>query len=213
MVKRYRTGKIVKGWNGIPTITYGFTFGNEITTEQFRKYVLKKQDENTSKFINDKTVINKEGEVFKVGDIIKSINSNLKDKIIDFRWKNDKSEICAVLPNIPNGIGIDKIELYVEPKVKPKNYHASLNSIKHIKQPLFTTEDGVDIFESDEFYNTWDLKIPNKEIAVSRKKDFYNEKPVNKHCIYFSTKEAAEEYILMHKPCLSLKEVLEIVPF
>jgi len=82
-----------------------------------------------------------------------------------------------------------------------------INYIKHIKKPLFTTEDGVDVFEGDEFYNTWDLLVPNKEIAESRKKDFYREKPVNKYCIYFSNKEKADEFILLNKKCLSINDV------
>lgn len=41
MCKNYHDGKIEKDWNSRPTTSYGSTFGNEITTEQFRKYVLK----------------------------------------------------------------------------------------------------------------------------------------------------------------------------
>jgi hypothetical protein len=73
---------------------------------------------NKSKLLNDTTAINADGEVFKIGDSIKLINSNSDKssfKILSFRWKNDKSEICAVVPNMSNGIGIDKIELYIEP--------------------------------------------------------------------------------------------------
>jgi len=92
------------------------------------------------------------------------------------------------------------------------NGHVSITKIEHSKKPLFTTEDGVDIFEGDVFYNTWDMKIPNKEIAVSKKKDFYNEKPNNRLYKVFSTKEAAEEYILMNKPCLSLNDIFSIYP-
>lgn len=107
---------------------------------------------------------------------------------------------------------------------KPKNYHVSLNSIKHIKQPLFTTEDGVDIFEGDvvtvvslkdfekgdcdgendtsiEAYSiTWEDKIISSCNWNLRKDNF----------LQFSTKEKAEEYILMNKPCLSLADVATV---
>ena len=78
-----------------------------------------------------------------------------------------------------------------------------------VKKPLFTTEDGVDIFEGDRFWNTRLLELT--EIQVTNKK--YPLLFLTDGSKSFSTKEKAEEYILMNKPCLSLKEVLEIVPF
>lgn len=73
--------------------------------------------------------------------------------------------------------------------------------LQHIKQPLFTTEDGVDIFKNDVYYglNKGDLIImelnTNRIILDDIK------------CLTFSTKEKAEEYILLNKPCLSLNDV------
>lgn len=79
------------------------------------------------------------------------------------------------------------------------------NFILPVKQPLFTTEDGVDIFEGDEFYSTHKdglgsiLKYTGHSLenASKKQKDFVD----------FSTKEKAEEYILMNKPVLSLSDV------
>ena len=65
-----------------------------------------------------------EGGVYKIGDKIKVFDKYSPNKgkmftIQSFRWSNDKSKICAVTElHTPNGIGLDKIELYVEPKVK-----------------------------------------------------------------------------------------------
>ncbi len=73
-----------------------------------------------------------------------------------------------------------------------------------IEQPLFTTEDGKSIYEENE--NVWivdgDLSIGEYKARVA--KSWYD-RYENSHI--FSTKEKAEEYILMNKPCLSLNEV------
>ena len=144
MIKSYKTGKITKGYNSTPTTSYGSTFGNEITYDQFKKYVLK---ENTTVTEEPKVVLEKpkdkviqttssggkiridkvecsEGGVYKIGDKITVFDKYSPNKgkmftIQSFRWTNDKSKICAVTElHTPNGIGLDKIELYVEPKVK-----------------------------------------------------------------------------------------------
>jgi hypothetical protein len=76
--------------------------------------------------------------------------------------------------------------------------------LQHVKQPLFTTEDGVDIFEGDYYY------------PVEKTYYFLHEKQTNNHCTnddkfwIFSTKEKAEEFILMNKPCLSLNDITTI---
>jgi hypothetical protein len=96
-----------------------------ITIDQFKKYVLKEESvtikttvETKSKFIDNNTVETSEGSIFKVGDKVTIYNSDNKTifKILSFRWKNDQSEICAVVPNLPNGIGVDKLEIYLKPK-------------------------------------------------------------------------------------------------
>ena len=68
------------------------------------------------------------------------------------------------------------------------------------KIPLFTTEDGVDIFKGDTFWITAGGNF------VQFNAGFIHEKMGSKGC--FSTKEKAEEYILFNKPLLSLNEIL-----
>ena len=87
---------------------------------------------------------------------------------------------------------------------EPKNYHVSLNSIKHIKQPLFTTEDGVDIFKGD-FY----IMVSNDLFEVRTLCAMGNEIANIKR---FSTEDAAREYLMWNKPVLSLKDVASIYP-
>ena len=84
---------------------------------------------------------------------------------------------------------------------KPKNYHVSLNSIHHIKKPLFTTEDGVDIFKNTKFWY-----IDNFIIKTYITREFSEIESSYKK---FSTKEKAEEYILLNKPCICLKDLIE----
>jgi len=85
----------------------------------------------------------------------------------------------------------------------------SLSTIILPKEPLFTTEDGYEVFEGDKVTSVCkeDLRISgtylttsiNKENQIWDGSDGY---------LQFSTKEAAKEWILMHKPCLSINDVL-----
>ncbi len=90
-----------------------------------------------------------------------------------------------------------------------------INNIRHCKKPLFTTEDGVDIFEGDDLYHIkvtpyiWEIKGPYKadkgtkiEKIIINKDEYFTRS--------FTSKEDAEEYIIMNKPCLSLKDVQSI---
>jgi len=126
-----------------------------------------------------------DGEIFTVGDKVDSIG----------KIKSFQLEDCHDI------------------SVHGKDYLDSLKYIQHIKKPLFTTEDGVDIYEGDEYYITWNLTDIHKLIAgdarcsavlaISQAIDTQQE-------IKFSTKKAAQNYIKLHKPCLTYQEVLEI---
>ena len=81
-----------------------------------------------------------------------------------------------------------------------------LNNLKKCKKPLFTTEDGVDIFEGDKIFpvNRTNFQHYDSNRVITSN---FQQSSVYK---YFSTKEAAEKYILMNKPCLSINDVLSI---
>lgn len=70
------------------------------------------------------------------------------------------------------------------------------------KTVLFTTEDGVDVFYGVIFWNVSnEFNIIDYQITNDKYKlDFL------KNYKQFSTKQAAEEYILMNKPCLSIND-------
>ena len=79
------------------------------------------------------------------------------------------------------------------------------------KEFLFLTEDGKEIFEGDGY---WYVNIPPYEDGVLWEAIFVNkavkgEDIPTKDSKDFATKQAAENYIKMNKPCLSLKEVLD----
>lgn len=74
---------------------------------------------------------------------------------------------------------------------------------KVIKQPLFKSEDGVDVFEGDSWFTVkkHNFSIFEGNIVTLDLRDSNN--------IRFSTKQAAENYVICNKQCLSLTEILD----
>ena len=133
--------------------------------------------------INIHSVKRNDGEIFTIGD-----------KVIGYNNSITKIKTIDLVGEVSLNIGTDKHEGF------------SLNSLKKAKQPLFTTEDGVDIFEGDKYYPVnktyWIVNEPENTCKI-------NYETYHKNTNNFSTKEKAEEYILMNKPVLSLKEIKE----
>lgn len=82
-----------------------------------------------------------------------------------------------------------------------------------VKLPLFKTEDDVEIFEGDYWWYLYTEPIANWIESLWKAGRSggtnHNYSPQYGDKIKrFSTKEKAEEYILMNKPCLSLIDVL-----
>jgi len=121
-----------------------------------------------------------DGEVFTISD-----NTN-KRNIIKFDLDNNKIVYKSGLCIYTNEFGYD------------------LSEIQKIKQPLFVTEDGVDIFEGDEYY-----KVLNETFLLLIMKNASTGESLKSKV--FSTKEKAEEYILLNKPCLSLLEIKKVL--
>lgn len=123
-----------------------------------------------------------DGEIFTVGRKVQQPNCKSNTfTITEFKLDCNNKKMLAIGNN--GGICINKIE--------------------HYKQPLFTTEDGVDIFEGDSYCkvnNQSDYSLVTGFIAYGAHNNYRGLK--------FSTKEAAEEYILMNKPCLSINDIL-----
>lgn len=94
-----------------------------------------------------------------------------------------------------------------------------LNEVEKSKQPLFKTEDGVNIHEGDEYWIAHDnkfgveslrWKINDRPYQCDNIVPTKNEDFARNGNYRFSTKEKAEEYILMNKPCLSINDLLNI---
>ena len=123
-----------------------------------------------------------DGEIFTIGDILEVRGK----KDAPLKWINNCYDSIQI------GTGYSMV--------------VGLNEIQHSKKPLFTTEDGVDIYEGDSYYSVdeiyWRILEPENTCKI-------NYETYHKHRRNFSTKEKAKEYILMNKPSLSLKEVLD----
>lgn len=140
-----------------------------------------------------------DGEVFTVGDNIKS--GSTQYEILGFEKKDTTTQHgWLTIGVIYNSGGTD------------------LSIIEKVKKPLFTTEDGVEKFEGDLFVpvnvsvddaDNYTIRGLNSEAKPYNTK--IQEEARKNGVLWFSTKEAAEEYILMNKPCLSVKEVVDIL--
>jgi hypothetical protein len=120
-----------------------------------------------------------DGEVFTVGDKISFENNPVRYTIGKFTISDNY--------------------LMVSVYALSTLFHISL--IKKVKQPLFTTEDGKEIFLNDTFYYIGDaMNVCRTRCLFEGDGDFTNFKT-------FSTREAAEEYVLMNKPVFSVKDI------
>lgn len=76
-------------------------------------------------------------------------------------------------------------------------------------QVLFTTEDGKGIFEGDEYWYVNYAKVNDiyKKVGGPFKCAYANAITDYEECLNFSTKEAADEYVLLNQPCLSVNDI------
>jgi len=149
-----------------------------------------------------------DGEIFTVDDEVKSIHWYEEIPFTTIEgFHINKHMDCK-----PIGSMIIEVKGYCRDK---SNWLSLEKSMKNHKKPLFTTEDGVDIFIGDSYW-TLNTKVDDwifEELAARDNINyFYKNKDYAKNTgiYYFSTKEAAEEYLLMNKPCLSINDVLNV---
>ncbi len=143
-----------------------------ITFEQFKKYVLKEQLEESKDKVLEKEGIDlniekiirvesSEGAIYQLGDKITVFTKESPNKgkvftIKGFRWNNAKTNICVITElHSKNGIGLDKIELYSEPVVK----ELSLLEQAKLKYPIGTKFKVV--------------HLPNLILTVKNHEDYY----------------------------------------
>lgn len=136
-----------------------------------------------------------DGEIFTIGDVlIDSCNT----KHGKFQLNEIKFEIA------PADKGTGKLTFIHDHPILGK--WIPLENLQKVKQPLFKTENGIDIYEGDiiHWVNTYDYNylypLPFSTKAVEL---------LNADSIYkvFSSRELAEDWLIFNKPCLSIKEI------
>ena len=129
-------------------------------------------------------------EIFTIGDIVKC--EDCKGKITSLEIYHNDIYLTGIDNKMPFGFTLcNALDCFEIPQ--------------KAKQPLFTTEDSVDIFKGDKIYfiNTTNGRF---NINICLDVELYKT-----HLLYFSTKEKAEEYILYNKPLLTLKDIDELL--
>lgn len=131
--------------------------------------------------------MNNDKNIFTIGDIVEHKKWNSIGTIKSFRTLKQYIFI-TINWNIKNNVGDDS--------------EASLKDLEHYipKQPLFKTEDGVAIFEDSDCWVVTPIHYRIFKWAQTLKSVIVGEK-------YFSTEKAAEEYVLLNNPCLSINDI------
>lgn len=131
-----------------------------------------------------------DGEIFTVGDKVR----------LNFNKKSISKTI--------NKIAIEKIGVCPEQLfIYTDGEQSTINNYVKANEPLFKTEDDVDIYEGDRFWfvaGGFTGNSPGSLIADKGVQTQFAE-------ARFSTKEAAEEYLIMNKPCLSVNDFITIL--
>jgi len=142
-----------------------------------------------------------DGEVFTVGDEIKTPSSTSYCSIYDIIIRDN-----YVIIGCTHSLLASQQKIYL------------FEVINHIKYPLFTTEDNVDIFKGDKYWavakryiyeSTIDSEYEINAFDIEKNQTWF-EQHNWANFWSFSTKERAEKYILFNKPSLSLNDILSI---
>lgn len=142
-----------------------------------------------------------DGEIFTIGDIINFSNMGTA-KLLEIEFE------CA-----PVDKGTGKLTFVNDHKILGKWW--SIDQLSKERPVLFTTEDGVSIKEGDNYWFIWvkGKHLPNYQtlyhpyfVENAAKLDL--DEYWSKDARFFSTEKAAKDFIIYHKPCLSIKEIL-----
>ncbi len=136
------------------------------------------------------------GEIFTVGDKVY------------WNW-SESSQKFFILEKIEILEG--DINLFMKYECGFVNEFKSLfdyKDLKHYKEPIFTTCDGVEVFEGDVFWNVNPLFELNEYQVIN---DKYELMFLNDGSKQFSTKEAAEKYSILNKPQYSVSDIVKFV--
>ena len=142
-----------------------------------------------------------DGEIFTIGDKCHLSNGNYYNfELKEFKFfTNGQSGHLEKHRNktwlklgIVSVLHKDPVFFYLEDMVKTKI-------------PSLRTEDGIDIFAGN-IINS----VHKRTFQISYGGIIRSTFVKNSDYLYFSTKEAADEYVLMNKPCLSVNDVMNV---
>lgn len=221
LIKRYpnspELGTIVdREWD-----EYGVQFGKH---QEFWEEVVEKDYEilsfiatNDNKSIN----INSDKNYLSWGGISFSLDKQLEWvekgwRIIHSVKRLSDNTIFTIKDSTNNGtiekfeLSGDMIRVYF---ICKENYHVNLNTLK-LNNPLFTTEDGIDIFINDYYWFIWlDRPFRNQNIntpyKIRRGTPLANDEEWSDDAKFFSTEKKAQEYIDNNKSLYSKKNMLD----
>lgn len=137
-----------------------------------------------------------DGEIFTIGDKVNDKDINYVTFTIERIRLTDSENIKFDL------FHINQNKHYL-------SHYYKIDSFVKVKQPLFTTEDGVDIKEGDVFYGVWKDCKGQASHLNSDQPNVATLKSNSDGMFTFSTKEAAETFINLRKPYLSNFDVLK----
>jgi hypothetical protein len=124
-----------------------------------------------------------DGEVFTVGDRVERNNNPEKMEILSIHINDTDSDTLYFKTSDggePNIMRCSKVRI----------------------RPVFTTNNGIDIYEGSDYYGV-NTKLWTIWVGICKEKT-----KVDSFVKTFSSREAAEEYLLFNKPLLSLNDLL-----
>lgn len=124
-----------------------------------------------------------DGEIFTVGDNVCKVSNNLFT-ISSFNISSKGETYASCLG-----------DLY-SPSI-------AMRELQKVIEPLFKTEDGVDVFSKSKSYYVVTNDFTIVYCSMFSKKDLEYK--------LFSTQKAAKDYVKMHKPEFSRKQILELL--
>lgn len=156
-----------------------------------------------------------------------SLDSMLEDKDIYSIKRLSDGEIFSIGDKCnPTGVNqknqqyVTKIWITVSGylRISSQNFCLNLNTVEHTRVILFTTEDGVDIYEGDSYFGIQagehngdqNLIAHNQWTVFEYDPTTMTVDLTNTNIKRFKDKLNAENYVLLNKPCLSLNDVSEV---
>lgn len=134
-----------------------------------------------------------DGQIFTIGDRVKYYN---RYTAINKIYYNEHSQLSFKV----EGTEAPLTGVFME-----NNLH-----FKKINKPIFITEDGVELYQGDEINSvhkeTLVLNCNTNESGIVGDNFISNDK-----YLYFSTKKAAEKYILLNKHRFSIQEISDLL--